>query len=298
MNTEKFYKNMLENISDGIYFVDENRKIGFWNKGAERITGYSSEEMVDKLCYMNILNHVDVHGNELCLNGCPLQATIHDGKERDSFVFLKHKQGHRVPVLVKTIPIKENDMIIGAVEVFKSESENITVTKELEDLKEISLKDQLTGLPNRRYLDNYLLARKNELMYLGVPFGIMFIDIDHFKIFNDTYGHDTGDEVLKMVANVLLNSTRSNDLIGRWGGEEFLGIFSGIDLKSLKLLSEKIRILVEKSSISKDENALHVTISIGATMVDKYEHRAIAVDRADKLLYKSKNEGRNRVTVG
>jgi diguanylate cyclase (GGDEF)-like protein len=131
-----------------------------------------------------------------------------------------------------------------------------------------------------------------------VPFGILFIDIDHFKKFNDRYGHDVGDDVLKVVAKTFIANARSFDLFGRWGGEEFLGIIRNINSKDLELLGNKLRSLIENSYILRENEKLRVTISIGATPVNENDTIDSLIKRADILLYKSKTEGRNRLTLG
>ncbi|MCK5812462.1 MAG: sensor domain-containing diguanylate cyclase [Clostridiales bacterium] len=299
MINSSVYKNILDNVFEGVYFVDKKRKILYWNKGAERITGYLAKDVTNSFCFDNILNHVDVSGNELCLNGCPLHATIEDKKIRKAFVYLSHKNGHRVPVTIQTIPIEENNKIIGAVEVFRDESKkDSTIVKDMEVLRELSLYDQLTNLPNRRYTNNFLRSRKNEQLLLNIPIGILFIDIDNFKDINDLYGHDVGDEVLEMIAKVFTNTVRSTDLIGRFGGEEFIGVFCGVKQDILNIIAEKIRMLVEKSYILKDNKRISITISIGATMIKKNDTVKDALKRADKLLLTSKKSGKNRITTG
>lgn len=298
MQNEKFYRNILENIYDGVYFVDTDRKITFWNKGAERITGYTASEVVGKYCHDNILNHINNEGVKLCTNGCPLEKTIIDGEMRDTNVFLHHKNGHRVPVAVKAIAITEGDSTIGAVEVFKDISEENGIARKMQELETLALRDQLTGLPNRRYIDSFMKSKVNEYLGLGIDFGVCFIDIDKFKNFNDRYGHDIGDEVLKMVSKTYEKVIRSNDMIGRWGGEEFIGVFTGVNEKSLENICEKLRFLVENSTIGHDREKLKVTISIGATLFSEGDSLDEVVKRADQLLYKSKNEGRNRVSLG
>ncbi len=93
-----FYKTLLDDMSDGVYFVDRDRRILYWNKGAIRLTGYQSEEMVGRCCQDNTLCHVDAAGRNLCHDGCPLTASISDGGSHEAPVFLRHKQGRRVPV--------------------------------------------------------------------------------------------------------------------------------------------------------------------------------------------------------
>jgi diguanylate cyclase (GGDEF)-like protein len=126
---------------------------------------------------------------------------------------------------------------------------------------------------------------------------VLFADIDHFKDVNDTYGHDAGDRVLKMVAQTLRHNLRSADVLARWGGEEFLALLHGVDKGVLAATAEKLRILVASSFFEVDGAEVRVTISLGATLLrpDDTPHSVVA--RADALLYESKAEGRNRYTL-
>jgi diguanylate cyclase (GGDEF)-like protein len=132
---------------------------------------------------------------------------------------------------------------------------------------------------------------------LGIPFAVAFIDIDKFKLFNDTYGHDVGDEVLKMTAKTLTTALRGADSVGRWGGEEFVAVLSAVDQAGLQNVCEKMRMLVEKSALRHEDQTLQVTVSIGAALVKKGETHDELIKRADELLYQSKEQGRNRVTI-
>lgn len=298
MDHVELYKTILSNIYEGIYFVDTERRITFWNGGAERITGFSAKEVIGKRCKDNILMHVDATGKSLCLNGCPLHSTIQDGKDREASVFLHHKSGHRVPVTVRSIPIYDETLIVGAVEIFVDDSEKHEFLENAKELETLLMLDQLTSLPNRRYIDSFLSSKFKEFRELGIRFGVLFIDVDKFKNFNDTYGHDVGDKVLQMIARTFLSSTRANDLIGRFGGEEFIAILAGVDESSLMDKAERLRMLIENGSVIDNQNVLNVTISIGATMIQEDDTVETLIKRADKMLYRSKEEGRNRVTMG
>ena len=290
---QDFYKNILENIKDGVYFVDKDRKITFWNKGAEIITGFEANEVTGCHCFDNILNHMDEDAVQLCKNGCPLQKTLEDGEERNTVVYLDHKEGQRLKTHVHVVPIYEGDEIIGAVETFSTDEEKTQLIQHLDELKELAYYDQLTGLPNRRYLDN----RLDHLIECNESFGIGIIDVDLFKKFNDNYGHDVGDEVLIMLAKVFKATLRGHDFIGRWGGEEFVVVIKDVNNETFLTALERIRLLVEKSSLRQYDPALKVTISIGATLAGD-ETKEKMFKRADELLYKSKENGRNRVTIG
>jgi len=124
------------------------------------------------------------------------------------------------------------------------------------------------------------------------------MDIDRFKQVNDVYGHDTGDGVLKMVAKTLASNLRSDDFIGRWGGEEFVAVITDTDNKSLYGIAEKLRALVSQSSFTTDRGSVSATISAGATVAKRGETMEQLIKRADRLMYESKSSGRNFVTIG
>ena len=296
MNTISADK-LLDNLFDGVYFVDSDRCIKYWNAAAERISGYAAKEVIGRFCADNLLRHVDINGLELCKAGCPLAASILDGKPRESNVFLHHKNGHRVPVAVRTSPIRDDSgEIIGAVEIFTDNSSMMQVLREFEFLKHEVYKDSLTNIGNRKYGEMNLSTRNFEWHEHNLPYGVLFLDIDHFKLFNDNHGHKTGDAVLIMVANSISGALRKVDVVARWGGEEFVVILPGATGVTVKAAAERIRLLIENSFIMAADNKLLVTVSVGATVSRSTDTVDSIVQRADALMYASKVKGRNRVT--
>ena len=124
----------------------------------------------------------------------------------------------------------------------------------------------------------------------------MYIDIDHFKQVNDTFGHRIGDQVLRMVAQTLAGNVRAFDFVGRWGGEEFLVVVANVDQIGLNAFAEKLRSLVERSRLDVGGVEIQVTISVGSVLAKPDLNVENLVERADRLLYQSKNSGRNRIT--
>jgi diguanylate cyclase (GGDEF)-like protein/PAS domain S-box-containing protein len=295
-----FYKEIIDNLYDGVYFVDRDRVITYWNKGAERITGYDGNRVIGRSCRDNLLNHVTADGTQLCRDHCPLQACMQDGKVREADVFLHHADGHRLPVIVRASPLRDTEgNIIGAVETFSSDLGNSTVRAQLRELRHSARTDELTGVGNRQYLEARLRGLVAEYEKLQGGGSVLFIDIDHFKQVNDTFGHDVGDRVLRMVAATLKNNLRQTDALGRWGGEEFLAIINDMaPSETLTAVCEKLRSLTESSRLDWDDGSVSVTISIGATGLLPNDTLESVVRRADELMYQSKNAGRNRVTVG
>jgi diguanylate cyclase (GGDEF)-like protein/PAS domain S-box-containing protein len=295
---EHFYRNLLDHVCDGVYFVDLNRTITYWNKGAEQITGYSSAEVAGSSCSGNILVHVDDRGKCLCTDTCPLLQSTRNGMDSQLNVFLHHRDGRRVPVTVKASPIRdESGSIIGAVEIFHTTAASINDSDYMEELRKAALIDPLTEIGNRRYLEMKLKTSCEELQRYGVSFGVIMADIDFFKKVNDTYGHQAGDSVLKMVAGTLSSNVRTCDLVGRWGGEEFMTVVTHVDAHVLASLSEKLRMLVERSFVNVDGEDVRVTISLGAVVALPDETVEAVVKRADSLLYSAKKSGRNRVAM-
>jgi len=290
---------ILTNLFEGVYFVDKNREISTWNKGAEQITGFSANEVVKRRCYDNILNHVDENGIALCFQGCPLQATMNDGKAREAEVYLQHKKGYRVPVTVRAIPLYNDEKeLVGAMEFFSENKNDKILLNKIEQYRKESNEDSLTKLSNRRYLEAIIESKIREFRTVNIPFGIAFFDIDDFKKVNDTYGHEIGDEVLKIIAKTTQVNLRNNDFIARWGGEEFVIVFSSLDRSGISIVSEKVRHLIETSEIRSDESNIHVSVSIGSTISIETDTVESIVKRADELMYISKINGKNRVTIG
>lgn len=293
------YRDLIGHIIDGLYLVDKQRKIIYWNKSAERITGYSKDVVIGHACYENILVHVDTNGKGLCRSVCPLAATIKDGQPRDAEVYLRHKEGHRVPVWVRTAQLKDSKgQVVGGAELFSDLSANNAIANKIEELERLSLIDTLTQLANRRFVEMELVGRLSEMQRYDLSFGLLMLDIDFFKKVNDRYGHDVGDRVLQVVSKTMVQSARPHDLFGRWGGEEFIGLIRSIDLEGLRTVCERLRTLIANSFIKQNGGFINVTASIGATLAACDDNPESIVKRADQLLYSSKQEGRNRCAFG
>lgn len=304
---EQFYVTLLDQIADGVYFVDTDRVITYWNGGAERITGYAAADVVGHSCSEGILRHVNDSGKQLCLQGCPLQGVMLDGKQRTANVYLHHKNGHRVPVRVQGHALRDdNGVITGSVEVFSRRHINQYDIAEQDGIADGL--DPVTGLPPRRIGEKQLSVLlpydadsaadgDGSAVEAQRGVGILFLDVDHFKAVNDNYGHRVGDDVLRVVGQSLANGLSSGDLPVRWGGEEFLAVLPAADMASVAATAERVRMLVEHSWLDFGDQTVRVTASVGATLSRPGEDVSAVVDRADHLMYRSKHSGRNRVTT-
>lgn len=296
---DQFHKSLIDNLYDGVYFVDESRLITYWNNGAERITGYCAQDVLGRFCHANILDHVTEEGQHLCKDGCPLMATIQDGEPREAQVYLRHADGYRVPVLVRTTPIYDDQhRIVGAVEVFSNNQSLLNMKERVNELEKDVFQDALTEVGNRKLLEVKIGTALQEYHQQHIPFGLLFLDVDRFKSINDTYGHHEGDRVLQAVAANLTEHLRSTDICGRWGGEEFVVLLQNVNnANSLTHIAEKLRIMIASSAITINSLKVPVTVSIGATLIHEKDTLESLIERADGLMYQSKQSGRNRVTV-
>jgi diguanylate cyclase (GGDEF)-like protein len=243
--------------------------------------------------------HVDERGSGMCEKVCPVLQAMEQDAPQEVEAFLHHRDGHRVPVRIRAIPVHDrNGSVIGAVEFFTDISSRLVLQHKIQELEKLALVDALTGLANRRYVEMSLTSKLEQMRRFGWGFGVMFIDIDDFKDINDRYGHDTGDQVLKMVAMNILHHSRAFDTPGRWGGEEFIILSDNVSDGELRNIAERYRILIESSGIPAEAGRLGITVSSGATLAGDQDTAESLVKRADRLMYDSKRAGKNRVTVG
>lgn len=297
-HTEEFYGNVLDNLFDGVYFVDRDRRITYWNKGAEKISGFSSQEVIGRRCSTQILNHVDEEGNNLCENDCHLATVMTDGKPLEIEVYIHHKEGYRVPVRIRAQPLRDDQgAIIGAIEVFNDNSVILATQRRMREIQRLADLDILTNVGNRRFSEVNLVAALHAHHQLGSLFGVLLIDVDNFKLVNDTYGHLVGDQMLKLVTETLQYSVRASDYVGRWDGEEFLVILYDVYEHQIQAIAEKLRRLVEQNSLITEKGEIGVTISIGGTLASKDDTVKSILERADAALHQSKREGKNRSTL-
>lgn len=299
LETVDFYREILDNLYDGIFFVDKEGFITYWNKGATNLTGYSSADVKGRN-YCDIFKPLDKHGNQLCDNDtCPIQHVFEIATLTEIEAYICHKEGHLLPISIRIAPVREvGEHFVVAVEIHSSNSPRQALRQRLEELQTMAMHDPLTGIANRRFVEINLAARLEELKRYGFDFSILFIDADHFKMINDTHGHAIGDRILKMISATVANSLRSFDIIGRWGGEEFVVLLINPKKEDLFNLADRLRRLIESSTLTLDNGeVLKVTVSIGATAAQKGDTVDALIERADKLMFESKRRGRNRVSL-
>ncbi|HJP89652.1 MAG TPA: GGDEF domain-containing protein [Candidatus Limnocylindrales bacterium] len=289
---------VLDSVTDGIYLVDHARTITYWNPGAERLSGYPAAVVVGRSCFANILAHVDEGGNPLCATRCPLAATIEDGDPREADVWLRHRDGHRLPVRIRAAAIRDAaDCVVGAVEVFTDATELVTARADVVAARRSAARDPLTDLPNRRAFDEALTARMEGFHRNGWGFSVAIADVDQLKTLNDRHGHPTGDLALQTIAASLRSASRLGDMVCRWGGDEFAVLIDGASLDLAVAAAERFRVMVARSRIGFGRRRLRATVSIGVAAPVSGESAESLLQRADAALYRAKTNGKNVVVA-
>ncbi len=192
---------------------------------------------------------------------------------------------------------------VGERRSYKPEEVNALITiahtiAVLLDNKRMLKEDRITGLPNRRTCERKLESCMQRAKRYGVSFSVVMLDLDHFKRVNDTYGHDTGDQVLRAVADHLRHALRLSDFVGRWGGEEFLLVLEEAHPVDAQIRMERIRDEVKKHVFHSGPDSFHTSFSAGIALLSgDPKMDATTVSRADVALYAAKKGGRDRVEV-
>jgi diguanylate cyclase len=173
-----------------------------------------------------------------------------------------------------------------------------SLQRDLDDVRRESLLDPLTKIANRKSFDEGMDKAIAEASDTDAPLCLMIIDIDHFKSFNDTYGHQTGDQVLRLVAMTLKSNIKGKDLAARYGGEEFVAILPSTDMEGAVIVAENIRRAIQAKELLKrstNEKLGRITASFGVAAYRPGDTPAMLIERADRCLYAAKHAGRNRV---
>jgi len=296
--TTGFCNLVFNQIQDGMIFVNKDRKIVFWNKAAEQMTGIESADAVGKPCAEDLQLFLDREGASLCKTKCPVELTLKDGAIRTLDGYLQHRDGFRTPIALRVIPVfKEDGQVMGAVETFTNTAAKVMIPLTVMELEKMALIDADTGIAGKQYLDQTLAVRLDEFQNYGLPFGVIYVDVDNFTKTLEKYGRFNGSKILRMVARTLHKNVRYFDIVGRWNTEEFLVILLNIDESRLDIVANKLRLLVGESYITTETGMLSATVSMGASVVQRYDTVEALVKRTEQLMMHSKWLGKNKVSL-
>lgn len=289
---QALFRYLLDQLNDGIWIIDPDSGIILdTNRAAYKRLGYTKEDLVG--------NHVSSFVSELPHNLTLRQYMESRGNKNALFDgYHRHRDGSRIPMETnaRLIELDSRSYVVAI-------ARDITDRKRLEDeLRQLSTEDSLTKVFNRRYFDDMLDQEWRRMMRVQHSLGLVMIDVDHFKHFNDTYGHVGGDVCLRQIAKELKNQMRrAGDIIARYGGEEFAIILPETDIGTAEELAETLRRSIEDLRLEHVgiEGKKIVTISVGvATFIPTASQTSLKLLMlSDKALYAAKASGRNCVRV-
>lgn len=272
----------VEQSPNTVVITDPNGNIQYVNRKFTQLTGYTSEEVIGKNPSILKSNKMP---DEIYKD---MWDVIISGREWSGEIINKKKNGEYYWEKTLIGPIKNLE---GVITHFVSVKEDVTERKMMEEaLKRLSTTDKLTQAYNRTKFDEIILKEFAFSKRHNKPLSLIMIDIDHFKSINDTFGHNTGDYVLKTVSGIIKNTIRETDYLVRWGGEEFLVLATNTRLDEVKELSERIRNEIEKYTFDQGKT----TTSLGITQYKTGDTVHNFLKRADEALYLAKKNGRNR----
>lgn len=299
INTDVFVREIVSQSIDAIVVLDTNNKILFSNLALQSLTGYSKEELEQKT--FSFLFPPNEKGEQNSIE------TFVSSKDSHYIAgFLKElelvtKPKGTIPVEIRAFTIRnDHEMFYAAIIRDVRERRRLEEQKNvlINSLRRLAYMDELTMLPNRRSFSESLqktvatVKRRNRESVLAV------LDIDHFKVINDTYGHDIGDLVLKKMANIFVDCLREEDTVGRIGGEEFGCILPDTTTEGATIVLDRLRESVENHRFFIFDNYyLNITLSIGYTKVHPIQKPEEILKLADIALYQAKNHGRNQIQV-
>ncbi|WP_130836072.1 sensor domain-containing diguanylate cyclase [Lachnoclostridium sp. Marseille-P6806] len=292
------FRSLIENFPMGIYIVKPDRTIVFWNRAAEQITGYSAEWICGRKCPDSGLRHLDDTACPLCETYCPFMTVLKEGKELRKQVFAHHREGYHILVETIFVPIRdENGSITEVAEVFYPADQRVHSESAIEHLYNAASYDRLTGLPGRAYTEAFLRRRMSEYHLSGERFAVLFCDINDFRDFNNQYGHEAGDTVLRSFGTAMSRVCRSTDVFGRWGGDEFLGIYVIHNENDTARIAGRMQDTADALRIRHQELTLTIGLSIGITAARPEDDEASIVARADRYMYLAKRSDSQRTVT-
>jgi len=275
-------KRLQSIISQSILYTtsDTDAKITSVSKAFEKLSGYKESEIIGKS--HNLFRHpdtpLDFYEN--------LWNTIEKNEKFEGELKNYTRDNKEYWIKLVIDPMFDDDGVkIGYV----SYRENITNTKKLEY---ISTHDTLTNIYNREFFNTKIERKIKSAKRYGNEFCLIILDIDHFKKVNDTYGHHVGDTVLVKIAQTIKDNIRDDDMVARWGGEEFVILLPHTELEGACLLAEKLRVIIENSEILKQQT---ITASFGVGIYKNNESQTSFFEKIDNALYIAKKNGRNKV---
>jgi len=294
----EIFRSILETLPTGVYLVDRNRKILFWNSGAEEITGYLRQDVVGHFLREHLLATSDELKDVDSDPTDPLSGVFRDGKSTTANVSILHKEGYRVPIVLRSVPIRsERGAIVVAAECFDINISASDRTRRHAVIAESGCLDEVLGIPARTFMEPHLRERVTAFAERQIPFGILLIQVDQMDHLRAARGPGVVPTVLRVVARTIENSLRTTDLVGCWSENQFLVVLMECKETEVERVAHRIMKMICQSEIEWWGDKISVTAAFGGAGSRPGDTLELLVGRAGKSLLRSIAEGGNRVTI-
>jgi len=282
--------NILDYLNEGVYFTDLNQNILYCNSGAERITGYRLEEVVMKK-YGDVMMHIDLSGEQLREEQYLIEKTRKEGKVQETFMFIYHKEGHKVPVTIRTFSVYDKDgKLAGFIELITDTSRQKLGQGKVNALTQAAYIDSQTELFSKSYLEHSVQTLMAARPGTGKAFGILYINLLGFRTINDAYGVTQGDKVLKMVAQTLAAAIAIPNIIGRWHGASFIVVVHNTNKSLLLMLADKLKTRIAETEFAINDEKMTIKIAVGYSLAQEQDNFDYLIERATKASFEEREE--------
>ncbi len=298
LSDPEIYLTVLDNLQTGVYIVDRNRRIRFWNEGAEQITGYLLQDVVGRFLRDHLLTTGDAVKDLDSDPEDPINLVFRDGKPSTMDVSILHKDGYRVPIVLRTMPIRNSrGAVVGAAESFEKNRSASEWTRRQAGFANFGCLDSVTGVAAQSFMETQLRENLTTFAEHNIPFGILLVQIDHMDQFRASRGPGVVSTILRVIAQSVENCVRPTDLVGCWGANQFIAILMECRESEVARVGERVRKMISRAEIEWWGDKFSVTSPLGGAGCRAGDNSELLIARAAASLQESIGKGGNCVTV-
>jgi PAS domain S-box-containing protein/diguanylate cyclase (GGDEF)-like protein len=296
LNDPELFRSVVENLDTAVCLVDHDRKIIFWNYGAERLTGYLGLEMLGRPYREDLVVYTGEDSGSLPSGGCLLVEAMREGHVMGGEAFLLHRQGHRIPVRARAFPLRDaRGVVVGGAE---------TLIEQSVEQQEVDVPtgvtyfaDELVGLSSFRETASQLFKHLNSAAQRQVPFGLLCMEVRDLEQHAIRNGRPVIEPILRTVGHELRSTLHSTDFVGHWKGNRFLAIIATPTPATLERTAQRLQRLIGMATVSWWGDKLSLQINIGGSMMRPDDSAESVVQRAEHALDQCQNREEGRLLV-
>ena len=281
LHDPEIFRIVLDSIQTGVYLVGRDGKILFWNNGAEQITGYRSHEVLGHVCHDNILSHCNEVDCVHCGAACPIISAIHDGRASEVQMFFQHRSGHRLPVRVRVVPIRDRQgSVIGAAECFDEHTFLPERASYQNNLAAHGCLDLSTGAMNHAFTLSHLRENVAFFNEYHLPFGVVTLRVDQLPEFRAAHGQEAASALLNVVAQTVKHVLGAAGFLGRWTDDQFLVIVPNSSPPEVERIAANLQKVGSSSGIQWWGDFLSISATVGMAFMSPGDTAECLLERA------------------